>query len=115
MVAGIIARVARAVRATAATIGVVAAAYRNGMIVIVVPELRAQPAMELAEALRSSVSKLGIANPESIAADHVTASVVVVTGRVTRWVDRVQLLTRAISAVPRIAAAGGNRVVPEYA
>ena len=113
--AGILARVARAVRATAATIGVVAAAYRNGMIVIVVPELRAQPAMELAEALRSSVSKLGIANPESMAADHITASVVVVTGRVTRWVDRVQLLTRAISAVPRIAAAGGNRVVPEYA
>jgi phosphoserine phosphatase RsbU/P len=113
--AGIIARVARAVRATAATIGVVAAAYRNGMIVIVAPELRAQPALELAEALRNSVSKLGIANPESIAADHVTASVVVVTGRVTRWVDRVQLLTRAISAVPRIAAAGGNRVVPEYA
>jgi PleD family two-component response regulator len=113
--AGIVARVARAVRATAATVGVVAAAYRDGMMVIVVPEMRAGPAMELAESLRASVSRLGITNRESIAADHVTASIVVVTGRVHRWVDRVQLLTRAISAVPRIAASGGNRVVPEYA
>lgn len=112
---GIVTRVARAVRATVATVGVVAAAYRDGMIVVVVPELRAQPAMELAETLREAVARLGIANSESIAADHVTASVAVVTGRVARWMDRVQLLTRAISAVPRIAAAGGNRVVPEYA
>lgn len=112
--AGIVARVARAVRATAATVGVVAAAYRDGVIVLVVPELRSKPAMELGEALRASVSRLGIANSESIAANHVTASVAVVTGRVNRWIDRVHLLTRAISAVPRVAAAGGNRVVPEY-
>jgi PleD family two-component response regulator len=113
--AGIMARVARAVRATAATVGVVAAAYRDGVIVLVVPELRQKPALELGEALRASVSKLGILNPESIAANHVTASVSVVTGRVNRWIDRVHLLTRAISAVPRVAAAGGDRVVPEYA
>ena len=85
------------------------------MIVLVVPELQSKPALELGEALRAAVSRLGIANPESIAADHVTASVAVVTGRVKRWIDRVHLLTRAISAVPRVAAAGGNRVVPEYA
>jgi PleD family two-component response regulator len=113
--AGIMARVARAVRATAATVGVIAAAYRDGVIVLVVPELRSEPALELGETLRASISRLGLANPESIAANHVTASVVVVTGRVNRWTDRIQLLTRAISAVPRVVAAGGNRVVPEYA
>ena len=112
---GIIARVGRAVRATAATVGVVAAAYRDGVIVLVVPELRSEAALELGEALRASVSRLGIANPESIAANHVTVSVAVVTGRVNRWTDRVHLLTQAISAVPRVAAVGGNRVVPEYA
>jgi sigma-B regulation protein RsbU (phosphoserine phosphatase) len=113
--ASIIAQVACAVRAAAATVGVVAATYRNGVIVLVVPELQSKPALELAEALRASISRLGIANPESIGASHITASVVVVTGQVSRWIDRVHLLTRAISAVPRVAAAGGNRVVSEYA
>lgn len=113
--ANIMTRVARAVRATAATVGVIAAAYRDGTIVLVVPDLRSKPALALAESLRVAVSRLGIANPEAIAADHVTASVAVVTGRVNRWMDRVHLLTQAISAVPRVAAAGGNRVVPEYA
>jgi phosphoserine phosphatase RsbU/P len=115
LAAGIMARVACAVRATAATVGVVAAAYRDGTIVLVVPELQAKPALELGEALRASISRLGIVNSESTAANHVTASVAVVTGRVNRWIDRVHLLTRAISAVPRVAASGGNRVVPEYA
>lgn len=113
--ASIITRVARAVRATAATVGVVAAAYRDGTIVLIVPELGSKSALALGEALRASVSRLGIANPEAIAANHVTASVAVVTGRVNRWIDRVHLLTQAIGAVPRVAAAGGNRVVPEYA
>jgi PleD family two-component response regulator len=113
--AGIMAQVARAVRATAATVGVVAAAYRDGRIVLVIPELRSKPALELGEALRASVSKLGIANPESIAANHVTASVAVVTGKVSRAIDSIHLLTRALSAIPKVAAAGGNRVVPEYA
>ena len=114
MTANIVAKVARAVRATAATVGVVAAAYRDGMIVLVVPELQAKPALDLAETLRAAISRLAISNPESIGADNVTASVAVVTGRVKRWIDRVHLLTRAMAAVPRAAAAGGNRVVPEY-
>ena len=114
MTASIVAKVARAVRMTSATVGVVAAAYRDGMIVLVVPELQAKPALDLAETLRAAISKLAISNPESIGTNHITASVVVVTGRVKRWIDRVHLLTRAMSAVPRAAAAGGNRVVPEY-
>jgi phosphoserine phosphatase RsbU/P len=111
----IMTQVARAVRATAATIGVVAAAYRNGMIVLVIPELPSEPAMQLGEALRVSVANLGIKNPESIAANHITASVAVVSGHVDQPLDRVQMLTRALSAVPRIAAAGGNRVLGEAA
>jgi PleD family two-component response regulator len=111
--ASIKARVAGAVRATATTVGVVAGAYRNGLIVLVVPELKSGPTVELGEALRAAVSKLGIANSESIAADHVTASIVVVSGRPDRWTDRFNLLTRAIAAIPRVTAAGGNRVVLE--
>jgi sigma-B regulation protein RsbU (phosphoserine phosphatase) len=111
----IMTQVARAVRATAATVGVVAAAYRNGMIVLVIPELQSEPAMQLGEVLRASVSNLGIKNRESIAANHITASVAVVSGRVDQPLDRVQMLTRALSAVPRIAAAGGNRVLGEAA
>lgn len=112
-VASIMVLVASAVRATIATIGVVAATYRNGLIVVIVPELKAKAATDLGEALRASVSKLHIANSESIAANYVTVSVAVVTGKVNRWVDRVDLLTRAVSGVPRIVAAGGNRVVLE--
>jgi sigma-B regulation protein RsbU (phosphoserine phosphatase) len=113
--AGLRALVARAVQTTAATVGAVAAAYRNGVIVLVVPGLQSKPAIELGEALRASVSQLVIANPEAIAADHITASVTVVTGRVNRWIDRVHLLTTAVAGVRRLAAAGGNRVVPHYA
>jgi PleD family two-component response regulator len=110
-VAGIMAQVARAVRRTAADVGVVAAAYRSGVIVLVVPELRSKPAKDLGEALRASVSRLAIDNAESIASDHVTASVAVVTGRADGWIDRAHLLTRAVLAVPQVSAAGGNRVV----
>jgi PleD family two-component response regulator len=113
VVASIRIQVAAAVRATVATVGVVAATYRNGLIVVIVPEMKSKAASALAEALRASVSALRIANSESIAANHVTVSVAVVTGRVNRWVDRVDLLTRAVTAVPRVVAAGGNRVVLE--
>jgi hypothetical protein len=34
---------------------------------------------------------------------------------VSRGIDSVHLLTRALSAIPKVVAAGGNRVVPEYA
>jgi PleD family two-component response regulator len=85
------------------------------VIVLVVPELPSKAAVQLGEALRASVSKLRLSNPEAISASHVTASVAVVTGMVSRGVDSVHLLTRALSAVPKVVAAGGNRVVPEYA
>jgi PleD family two-component response regulator len=113
--ASIMTKVARAVRATAATVGVIAAAYRDGVIVLVAPEMESEPALKLGEALRTSVANLRVDNPESIAANHVTVSVVVVTGKASRNSERLELLTRAISSVSRVAAAGGNRVVPEFA
>lgn len=107
----ILAAVAKAIRSTTAAIGVIAASYRNGLIVLIVPEIDAKPAAELARSLCASVSRLAILNTESIAADHVTASAAVATGRTKRSADRVKLLTQAIAAVQDAAAAGGNRVV----
>jgi phosphoserine phosphatase RsbU/P len=108
---GILARVAQAIRRLTAHVGVVAAAYRNGLILLVGPELAAAPARALGEALRSTVSRLDIVNSESIAADHVTASVAVASGAAGASLDRIYLLTNAISTVRSAEAAGGDRVV----
>src|SRR5450631_1400987 len=48
---GVLSQVARAVRRLAATIGIVAASYRNGMIILVAPEVGANSARELGETL----------------------------------------------------------------
>lgn len=103
--------VARAVRRLAASVGVVAAAYKNGMIILVAPELGANAARELAQILHATVQKLRLPNPESVAADNLTASVAVVVGRTRRDVERIELLTHAIASVQQAAAAGGNRVI----
>jgi PleD family two-component response regulator len=107
----VLARVALAIRGLAATIGMVAAAYRNGTIIVVAPECGANAARQLGEALCNVVARLHLSNTESIAADHITASVAAVTGKVRRATDRVHLLTRAITCVQDVAAAGGNRVL----
>jgi len=107
----ILARVARAVRNLTASVGVVAAAYHNGLIMLVGPELAADPAWQLAEQLRKAISALEMVNSESIAADHVTASVAVATGRTSASLDGMHLLTNAIATVRNAEAAGGNRVV----
>jgi sigma-B regulation protein RsbU (phosphoserine phosphatase) len=111
VVHSILARVAQAVRRATANIGVIAAAYRNGLIVVVGPELTAEPARALGEMLRASVSKLEIANSESIVTDHVTASVGVAIGTAGASLDRIYLLTNAISTARNAEEAGGNRVV----
>jgi PleD family two-component response regulator len=108
---GVLAQVARAVRRLAANIGIVAASYRNGMIILVAPEFGAQSARELGEMLHSTVSKLRLPNSESNASNYVTASVAAVTGQVKRSIDRVHLLTQAIAKVQDAAGAGGNRVL----
>jgi phosphoserine phosphatase RsbU/P len=111
VVHAILARVAHSVRGHAASVGVVASAYRNGLILLVGPELAAEPARQLGEALCASIARLDIANSESIAADHVTASVAVATARTAGPLNRVYLLTNAIATVRSAEAAGGNRVV----
>lgn len=108
---GALASVAHAVRRLVATVGTVAAAYKNGMIVLVAPELDADGARELAETLHAIVEKLRLPNPESVVSDYVSASVAAISGCATRDVDRVQMLTQAITSVQQAAAAGGNRVL----
>jgi len=108
---GVIAEVSRAVRRLVTTVGVIAASYRNGMIILVAPDFGTKAALELGEKLRTTVAKLHVPNSESVVSDYVTASVVAVTGQVKRAVDRVHLLTQAISQVQNAAAAGGDRVL----
>jgi len=107
---GILAQVAQAVRQLEATVGVIAAAYANGVIVLIAPGANSQDAHRLAESLHAAVSKLWLPNPESIVSDHFTASVAAITGPRGRAIDRVHLLTRAISAVQEVAVTGGDRI-----
>jgi PleD family two-component response regulator len=105
------AEVARAVRRLAATVGIVAASYRNGIIILVAPEVGADSARELGETLRKTVEKLHLRNSESVASDYVTASVVAITGRVKRAVDSVHLLTHVLAKLRDVTGAGGDRVL----
>jgi PleD family two-component response regulator len=105
-----IASAAHAVRRLPAAVGLVAAAYKNGMLIFVAPELGAESARKLGEDLHATVQKLRLPNSESAVSDYVTASVAVITGRAKRHIDRIQLLTQAIAAVQQAATAGGNRV-----
>ena len=107
----VLADVARAIRGLAATVGIVAAAYRNGTIVLIAPEVDASSARELGEAIWNAVTKLRLRNPESTASDQVTASVAAITGRMKHNVDPAHLLTEALSKVQDLAATGGNRVL----
>jgi sigma-B regulation protein RsbU (phosphoserine phosphatase) len=107
----VLTQVARAVRRLAATIGIVAASYRNGMIILVAPECGASPARELSETLHSTIAKLRLPNSESLVSNHVTASVASITGKVKGSIERVHLLTQAIAKVQDAAGAGGNRVL----
>jgi sigma-B regulation protein RsbU (phosphoserine phosphatase) len=108
---GVLSQVARAVRRLAATIGIIAASYRNGMIILVAPEFGANSARELGETLHSTIAKLRLPSSESVASDYVTASVAAVTGQVRSSIERVHLLTQAIAKVQDAAVAGGNRVL----
>ena len=107
----VLAEVARAVRRLAANIGIIAASYRTGTIILVAPEFGATSARELGETLHSTVSKLRLPNSESAVPNYVTASVAAVTGQVKRGIDRVHLLTQAIAKVQDAEGAGGNRVL----
>jgi PleD family two-component response regulator len=104
-------RAARAVCAALATVGVVAASYRNGLIVIIAPDFGPASGQKLAQSMCTAIAQLGSGDREFITADHVTASAAVVTGRVKRGPERVKLLMQAIASVERSTADGGNHVV----
>jgi sigma-B regulation protein RsbU (phosphoserine phosphatase) len=102
---------ARAVNRLPATIGTIAAAYGNGVIVLIAPGLGADLARNLADDLYATVQKLRLPACAGVAGGYTTASVAVITGRAARDIDRIQLLTQAIAGVRQVAAAGGDRVV----
>lgn len=106
----VLSRVARAVRETTAPIGIAAAAYGDGDILLVAPKLNQSAAKDLAETLRQAVMDLQIGNSESLVTDHVTATVGVVTGRADTNIDRARFVADARAIVRHAAAAGGNRV-----
>jgi PleD family two-component response regulator len=99
-------RVASGVASIGAPIGVVAASYPDGVIVLVAPRLPGSAAKVLGQALRSTIASLGIANSEAIAADGVTVSLGVVTARHSRT----ELVADARRLLKDAMAAGGNRI-----
>ncbi len=104
-------QVAKAVRAALATVGVVAAAYRNGLIVVIAPDFGPSSGKKLAQSMCAAIAQLGIDSQDLSGAGHVTATAAVVTGRVKRGPERVKLLMQAIASVERSTADGGNCVV----
>ena len=104
-------RAAKAVRAALATVGVVAASYRNGLIVVIAPDFGPASGKKLAQSMCTAIAQLGFDNHEFTAADHVTASAAVVSGHVKRGPERVKLLMQAMASVERSTAEGGDRIV----
>jgi len=107
----ILAKAARAIRTVAASVGVLAASYRNGLIVIVAPDTGAADAAKLAQSARSAVARLDIGNREFVANDRASVSAAVVSARVKGGAERIKLLVRAIAGVQRSATAGGDQLV----
>jgi PleD family two-component response regulator len=105
-----LAQAAHAVRMTAAPIGVVAAAYGDGAILVVVPDVHPTYAKGLAESLRQSVTQLGIKNSEAVTRDTLTASVGVVTGFAKRDINRARIIADARALARVASSAGGDRV-----
>ena len=103
---GALERVAYAIASIGAPIGVVAASYPDGVIVLVAPQLHGAAARVLGQALRTTVTSLAIANSEAIAANCVTVSVGIVTARQSRT----ELVADARRLLKDAMAAGGNRV-----
>jgi sigma-B regulation protein RsbU (phosphoserine phosphatase) len=106
-----LAQIAQTILEVPAAVGVVAAAYRNGPIVLIAPGLDAAAAAQLADRLRATVAQPRIANSESIVADHFTASVAAVTGRLDDRDGPAPLLAQAIATVRAASDAGGDRVL----
>ena len=101
-----LAQIADAIGSVGAPLGVIAASYPDGVIMLVAPRLPAGAARALGQALRTTINALGITNSEAIAAGCVTASIGIVTarhGRTELAADARRLLKEAMSI-------GGNRI-----
>ena len=103
----VLAPVALAVSAVSAPIGVIAAAYPDGVIVLVAPYVEPARAKTLARSLGAAVAAMQIPQPEAIAADHVTIS----TGIVTAPRCAAELIADARLLLKEAVRGGGNRVV----
>jgi PleD family two-component response regulator len=103
----VLAQVSSAVVSIGAPIAVIATCYPDGVFVLVAPQLQPAAARALGQALRTSVSALGLANPEAIAADRVTISVGIVTARRART----ELIAEARRLLKEGASTGGNKVI----
>ena len=96
----VLSQIANAIRRVGATIGIIAAVYRNGTFVVVAPECSANSARTLGETLCSTIAKLRLPNSESCVGschrerrrDYRTSP---------HGANRVHLLTPAISKVQR--------------
>jgi phosphoserine phosphatase RsbU/P len=104
----ILAKAAHAIRAVAASVGVVAGSYRNGPIVIIAPDTGAADAAKLAQSVSAAVARLDIGNREFVASDRASIRAAVASARVRSSAERVKLLVRAIAGVQRSAATGGD-------
>lgn len=74
-------------------------------------ETMLEVALQFADQLRNTVAQLRIANSESIAVDHFTATVVAIAGRLDGDIDGTPLLTKAISTLANAKHAIGDRVI----
>jgi PleD family two-component response regulator len=102
----VLAEVANAIASIGAPIAVIAASYPDGVFALVAPQLQPAGARALAQALRTTVTSLGIANSEAIAAEGVTVSIGVVTARR----GRTELVADARRLLKEAMSSGGNRV-----
>lgn len=103
---GALEKVSEAIASIGAPIGVMAASYPDGVIVLVAPQLHGAAARVLGQALRTTITSLAIANSEAIAANYTTVSVGIVTARQSRT----ELVADARRLLKDAMTAGGNRV-----
>lgn len=107
----VLAQAAQVIMGVPATVGVVAAAYRDGPMVLVAPDWDLEAGADLAQRLSDAIAQRLFLAPGGELPERFTASVAVVTGRLGSGTDGAVLLAQAISAAQGASRAGGNRVV----
>lgn len=106
----LLSRVAEEVCNAAASVDTIAAAYLDGVIVLVAPRVASAEARQFGETIRAAIAAAAIENPRSRGAGPVSISVGVITARAGQGVDA-QFIDSARSVLRAAAAEGGNRVL----